>query len=116
MISSECTATGVQCAARFVRLLGSYPEPHRERVFDAIKAAERAAVLTQRLQEIRRLDYPGCAVSAVAKDIAASMKRLDRSHHRIAMNALSDAERRVLRLPDDAPRSWNGLLPYFNDA
>ena len=109
----EATATGIQCADRFRRNLEFYPSDTQERVFAIIKMAERNSLLATRLAEIRALDYPDMAPSAVAKGIEAALVRLERATRRRTMGALSDAEKRLQAMPDDMPKSWGSLLKFI---
>ena len=110
---NNCTATGYQCADRFRRNLEFYPPDTQERVFAIIKMAERNSLLATRLTEIRALDYPDMAPSAVAKAIERDLVRLKRAEHRKALGALSDAEKRLQALPDDMPRSASSILKFL---
>jgi hypothetical protein len=109
-----CTATGMACIRRFQTNLAFYPSATQERVFDAIKAAERQALIRERLAEIWRVDYPRLPGSTAAKAIADALERLSRSQHRSRLGAISEPERRLLRLPDDCPKSWRQLLEYLS--
>lgn len=111
---NNVTATGLQCIRRFSANLTFYPSEVREKIFTAIKAAERAALIKERLAEIWRVDYPRLPISTAAKAIADALEVLARSQHRIRLGAISEAERRLLRLPADAPRSWRQLLEYLS--
>jgi hypothetical protein len=110
---NDCTATGMACIRRFEAHIGFYPTETQERVFDAIKAAERAALIRERLAEIWRVDYPRLPISTAAKAIADALERLSRSQHRIRLGAISESEIRLLRLPDDCPRSWRRIMGYL---
>ena len=111
----EATTTGWACADRFRRNLKLYPPDTQERIFDIIKMAERNSLLATRLAEIRALDYPDMAPSAVAKAIEAALVRLERATRRRTMGALSDAEKRLQALPDDMPRSASSILNFLKE-
>ena len=110
---NDCTATGKQCLDRFRANIGFYPRETQERVFWAIQASERQALIRERLAEIWRVDYPRLPISTAAKMIADDLERLSRSQHRIRLGAISESERRLLRLPADCPRSWRRILGYL---
>lgn len=107
------TATGMACIRRFQTNLTFYPRETQERVFDAIKEAERQALIRERLAEIWRVDYPRLPISTAAKAIESALAVLARSQHRIRLGAISEAERRLLRLPADCPRSWRRIMGYL---
>jgi hypothetical protein len=111
---NNVTATGMQCIRRFQASMAYYPRETLERVFSLIKSAERAALIKERLAEIWATDYPRLPVSTAAKAIADALEVLSRSQHRIRLGAISESERRLLRLPDDCPRSWRQLLEYLS--
>jgi hypothetical protein len=111
---NDCTATGMACISRFQTNLGFYPRETQERVFGLIKSCERQALIRERLAEIWRVDYPRLPVSTAAKSIVDDLERLSRSQHRIRLGAISESERRLLRLPDDCPKSWRQLLEYLS--
>lgn len=110
---NDCTATGKQCLDRFRANLTFYPREVSERIFQHIKAAERQALIRERLAEIWRTDYPRLPISTAAKAIADALAALARSQHRIRLGSISEAERRLLRLPDDCPRSWRRIMGYL---
>lgn len=110
---NNVTATGMQVFRRFGANMAYYPRETQERVFDAIKAAERAALIRERLAEIWATDYPSSPISTAAKAIESALAVLARSQHRIRLGAISEAERRLLRLPDDCPKSWRRILGYL---
>ena len=101
------------CIRRFQANLTFYPRETQERIFQHIKAAERQALIAGWLAEIWRVDYPRLPVSTAAKAIQDALAVLARSQHRIRLGTLSEAERRLLRLPDDCPRSWRRILGYL---
>ena len=111
----ESLATGAQCVEDFASAVHLLPGDDIEAVCSVIKSRYERQRIISRLGAIWRRDYPDLARTSAAKQIADDLANLPR--RRARMNrfpaSITDAEKRLLALPESTPKSWRAIADYL---
>ncbi|MCB1918454.1 MAG: hypothetical protein KDJ28_00575 [Candidatus Competibacteraceae bacterium] len=116
--AAQATATGVQCVQDFASAVRLLPVQDVEAVCSVIKSRHERQRTISRLGVIWRLDYPDLARTTAAKAIEDDLAQLPR--RRARMNrfsaSLTDAEKRLLALPESMPKGWRAIADYLEES